>query len=83
MLIYIFQEIQLSKCSKSLSMFDPQLTVVDLMAFDVLEHVVDVMGIQYLDKFPKVKANFQHVSDLPAIKKYVANRPPHSEAFEF
>ena len=66
-----------------MSMFNPQLTIVDLMAFDVLEHVVDVMGIQYLDKFPNVKANFEHVGELPAIKKYVASRPPHSKGFEF
>merc|ERR1712110_593267 len=60
-----------------------KLTVVDLMAFDLVEHVVDLMGAAYLDKFPKVKANFQQVSDLPAIKKYVNNRPPHGEGFEF
>jgi len=60
-----------------------KLTVVDLMAFDLIEHVVDLMGAAYLDKFPKVKANFQQVSDLPAIKKYVTNRPPHMEGFEF
>ena len=64
-------------------MFDPQLTVVDLMAYNVLEHVVDLLGIEYLDKFPKVKAHFQYVSNLPSIKNYVDNRPPQMGGIEF
>merc|ERR1712154_521403 len=60
-----------------------KLTVVDLMAYNVLEHVVDLLGIEYLDKFPKVKAHFQYVSNLPSIKNYVDNRPPQMGGIEF
>ncbi|BFZ08991.1 hypothetical protein BsWGS_12030 [Bradybaena similaris] len=53
-----------------------QLTIVDLSAFDVTEHVVYAMGQEYLNSFPLIKAHFEKVGQLDGIKKYVASRPP-------
>jgi glutathione S-transferase len=52
-----------------------KLSIVDLSAFDVTEHIVDIHGKAYLDAFPLLKAHFERVGKNEEIKKYVASRP--------
>uniref|UniRef100_A0A0B6ZCH1 Glutathione transferase n=1 Tax=Arion vulgaris TaxID=1028688 RepID=A0A0B6ZCH1_9EUPU len=52
-----------------------KLSVVDLSAFDVTEHLVDLHGKAYLDSYPLLKAHFDRVGKNENIKKYIASRP--------
>jgi glutathione S-transferase len=52
-----------------------KLSIVDLSAFDVTEHIVAVQGKAYLDGFPLLKAHFERVGKNEEIKKHVAGRP--------
>ena len=52
-----------------------KLSIVDLSAFDVTEHIIEVQGKAFLDGFPLLKAHFERVGKNEEIKKYVASRP--------
>merc|ERR1711963_60883 len=63
--------------------YGSKLSAIDLHAFDVVEHVVDLMGLEWLSSFPLVKKHFQMVGDLPKIKAYVSGRPEPDRGFKF
>uniref|UniRef100_A0A0B6ZCN5 Glutathione transferase n=1 Tax=Arion vulgaris TaxID=1028688 RepID=A0A0B6ZCN5_9EUPU len=54
---------------------EDKLSVVDLSAFNITEHIVDTQGKSYLDSYPQLKAHFDRVGENENLKKYLANRP--------
>jgi len=63
--------------------YGSELSLIDLHAFDVVEHVVDLMGLDWLSGFPLVKKHFQMVGALPRVKAYVSARPKPEDGFDF